>query len=127
MWIPDWIADVSQDTFESLRDQYMPELPPVEAGAHLVSYLLDIGPTVAAGMGEAPLGYEQILAWQTLTGIVLQPWEARWLRRLSGEYLSEGHKATKQFAPPPWIPEGSAPPLTAAQAALARQQAMVRT
>lgn len=124
MWIPDWLADVSQDCYESLCEQYMPELPPVQGGAHLVAYLFELGPTVPAGMGAGPLTIAEIDPWCRRLGIDLAPWELRWLVRLSKEYLSESHKATQQFAPPPWIPDGAESPLTAEQAEQARRRAL---
>lgn len=76
-------------------------MPPTTA-AHLVNYLFEIGPTVAVGMGEAPITHVDISAWMANTGIALEPWEARLLRRLSIEYLSASHQARKPDAPAPW-------------------------
>lgn len=105
-WEPEWADWVPGSTVEALRDSYMPEMPPLDDGGYLVGYLLEIGPVQASGMGQGPISHESILAWQTLTGIELQPWEARALRRLSGEYLSEQHRAEKLGVEPPWKPEG---------------------
>jgi len=118
IWKPEWAGDVSVSTVEVLREQYMPEMPPLEQGGYLVSYLLEIGPTMASGMGAGPISYEAILAWQELTGIALQPWEMRFLRRLSGEYLSESRRAEKRGCVPPLMPKNFKPEPTAAQIAL---------
>ena len=85
-------------------DDYMPELPPVEGGEYLLGYLFEVGPTMAAGMGAAPVTHTEIAAWCGLTGIVLHPWEARFLRRLSLEYVGENHRAEKLGCAPPWNP-----------------------
>jgi hypothetical protein len=87
----------------------VPELPELECGGYLVGYLFEIGPTVPAGMGAGPISFEEIRAWQELTGISLNPWEARTLRRLSNDYLSESYNATKPDRPAPWKPEDMEP------------------
>jgi hypothetical protein len=51
---------------------------------------------MAAGGYPGPVTHEEILSWQELTGIELQPWEVRFLRRLSGEYLAESQRAEKR-------------------------------
>lgn len=80
-------------------------MPPCDA-PHLVGYLFEIGPTLAAGMGEGPLTHGEIESWQRNTGIRLQSWEARLLKRLSIEYLNESSKARARDCPAPW---GDAP------------------
>lgn len=72
----------------------VPILPPNPA-PYLSDWLFEIGPTVAAGMGEGRLGWRDLAAWQEISGIELMPWEARLLRRLSGEYADERHEAKK--------------------------------
>lgn len=88
---------------EVLRaDDVEPDMPPLEWGSYLVDYLFEFGPTMAAGMGSAPLSASEIEAAQRLLGIQLHPWEARLLLRLSREYLEESHRATEQNCSPPW-------------------------
>ena len=96
----------------------MPEMPPLERAAYLVGYLLEIGPTLAAGMGSGPITHEELIAWCRLNGVELRPWEARFLRRLSGEYLSESRRSEKMGCIPPWIAPDFKPEPTAAQLAL---------
>lgn len=79
-------------------DVTMPEC----VAAHLVSYLYEIGPTLSGGMGESPISHSEIESWQRNTGVVLDSWQAKTIRRLSSVYLSESHKATKVDAPAPW-------------------------
>ena len=69
-------------------------MPQVDA-EYLLGYLWEIGPTLSAGGYPTPITHEEILAWTELTGIELEPWEVRAIRRLSGEYLSESHRAEK--------------------------------
>jgi hypothetical protein len=102
---PEWLEGVSQQTYETLRDQYLPDLPPLACGEYLVGYLMDVGPTGSGAMGPTPLTYHEIAAWQTVTGTPLQPFEAQWLRRLSSEWIGEQQKSSGDFAPPPWTPE----------------------
>lgn len=77
------------------------QMPPCDA-YYLIPYFFEIGPTVAAGMGEGAIGHLEVQAWQGNTGIDLNAWEARSLRRLSLVYLSESYKAKKPDCPAPW-------------------------
>lgn len=78
-----------------------PEMPPCEA-QHLIGYLFELGPVMAAGMGSGPLTHAEIDAWQRNTGITLNSWEARVLKTLSVEYLNESSQATAIDHPAPW-------------------------
>lgn len=60
---------------------------------HLVHYFFEIGPTVPAGMSEAPIPWSEIEAWEGRTGIELSAWESRVIRRLSVEYIDQIHKS----------------------------------
>ena len=82
-----------------------PDMPPCDA-LYLVGYLFEIGPTLPAGMGEGPLTHGEIASWQSNTGVRLESWEARLLRRLSLDYLNESYKARARDCPAPW---GDAP------------------
>ena len=103
---------------ESLRERYLPEMPPIDGGAYLVQYLLEIGPIAGEGMGIGAITHEAIRAWQDNLGVELAPWECRFLRRLSQEYVTESHRATKRDAPAPYEVPGEKPQVTDAQAAL---------
>lgn len=81
-----------------------PLFPPNPA-QYLTGWLFDIGPTVAGAMGEAPFGYQDLAAWQAISGVELMPWEARTLRRLSLAYLSERQRAEEQGRPAPYSGE----------------------
>jgi hypothetical protein len=89
---------------ESMRDSrgedYQPDMPPVDA-EYLIGYLWEVGPTMASGGYPGPVTHEEIRAWMDLTGIELQPWEVRFLRRLSGDYMGESQRAEKADCPAP--------------------------
>ena len=67
------------------------DLPSVDPGpaAYLLEYFLELGPMHFSSMGEVPFSYEQIDAWQRVTGVVLLPWEALTLCGLSIAYGNE--------------------------------------
>lgn len=90
-------------------------MPPVTGPAYLLEYLFEIGPTMAAGMGNGPITFSEILAWQLLTGIRLRPWEVRLLRRLSRDYLGASQSDVVHA---PWQPPDEKPQPTAAQLAI---------
>ena len=78
------------------------DMPTCEA-EYLASYLFEIGPSMAAGMGEAPITHGEIESWQHNTGIILNSWEARTLRGLSSEYVSENYAAKDPDKECPWV------------------------
>lgn len=92
-------------------DSYLPPFPPVESAAlYLLGYLWEMGPTMAGGMGPAPLTHQELRAWEELAGVELQPWESKALRKLSLDYLGELARAEKDSAASPWGgPEGDVP------------------
>lgn len=99
------------------REGIEPEMPEIEWGGYLVDYLWEVGPTEPAGMGSAKLSPPAIESWQRQTGITLQPWEFRLLRRLSAEYANEQAQASDPKRPPPFAESSDAARLHAAQLA----------
>lgn len=79
-------------------------LPPNPA-RYLTDWFFEIGPTSPAGMGEGPIGWTDITAWQSLTGIELQPWEARTIRRLSIAFVHQRSVAKEPDCPAPYKDE----------------------
>lgn len=75
-------------------------LPPNPA-PHITDWLLEIGPTGPDGSG---LGWRDLTAWQDITGIVLEPWEARLIKRLSGEYASMRVRGERHDCAAPYSP-----------------------
>lgn len=76
-------------------------MPEVDA-FYLVDYLFDVGPTMHSGMGEVFLSSTEILAWQQLSGIDLQPWEFNAIRKMSSAYLIESQQAENYDRLCPW-------------------------
>ena len=86
---------------EMKANDLSPRMPPLSS-EYIISRLLEIGLTEAAGMGLAPLSWQSIQAWQSVMGIRLSRWEARMVRTLSIEYLAFGKKSESENCPPPW-------------------------
>lgn len=87
---------------EKLRKQhqderYLPDLPDVDGGEQLLEWFWEVGPTE----GDGPLTHKELLAWQENTGIELESWQARLLRRMSVEYLAENSRASDPKCEPP--------------------------
>lgn len=68
------------------------------AAVYLVNYLIEMGVT----KGDIALPLCEIESWQRQSGIELQPWEVRFVKRLSEAYLSESHTARDPDAEAPW-------------------------
>lgn len=100
-------------------EEIEPEMPPIEWGEYLLSYLWAVGPSMAGGMGPAPLTCSELQSWQGQMGIQLQPWESQLLRRLSKDYVAESGRATERNCPPPFGDSSNAEQLR--QAELNRQ------
>jgi hypothetical protein len=88
-------------------DEYQPDMPPVDA-EYLLAYLFEIGPTMAAGGYPGPITNAELDAWCNRIGLDLQPWESRFLCRLSREYLNESHRAEKPDCSEPARQHGGA-------------------
>lgn len=75
---------------------------PVNPAPYITDWLYDIGPVVTGGMAMARLEWRDIRAWEESIGIKLAPWEARIIRRLSGEYLSMSMDAREEACAAPY-------------------------
>jgi hypothetical protein len=84
-------------------------LPPVPAN-YIVEWWRDIGPVVHSGMGDGPIGWQDMAAWSALSGIDLEFWEAQTIRRMSLEYLAERQEAKKPQCFSPMSREKSTDP-----------------
>ena len=76
-----------------------PVLPPVSA-RHIVDWWLEIGPA-----GDGALTWQEIAAWEQLTGIELEPWEAKTIRSMSAAFVSQRFEARKAGCPAPYSTE----------------------
>ena len=79
-------------------------MPQIEAGAHLLEILFEVGPSKSSGMGQQ-IGIDEIdlVAWQYNQGVSLSPWEAKAVRTLSKEYAYMLGQASDVNCPPPWV------------------------
>lgn len=78
-----------------------PSLPDNPA-PYLTGWLFDIGPSMAAGPGEAPLSLAYVQQELSVLGVDVLPWEAKLLRRLSIDYIDQRQKARKPSCPAPY-------------------------
>lgn len=79
------------------------ELPALDPGpaAYLLEYFFELGPMHYSPFGEVPFGFEQIDAWQRVTRVVLSPWEALTLCKLSMAYGNEKAAGANPLAAAP--------------------------
>jgi hypothetical protein len=52
--------------------------------------------------GESTVEYRDLLAWQSVTGVELMPWEAALLKRLSRSYLAMSQQSKDPAHPMPY-------------------------
>lgn len=107
-------------------------MPPLNPGAYLFGWLLELGFVSRGGSGEVqPLTFTELKSWAELTGrLYIQPWEVKALRNLSNAYVVAYLEGQDPNAPPPWVPpadernrENVARRLSAAFSARARSPA----
>jgi hypothetical protein len=79
-------------------------MPHVEAGAHLLEILFEVGPAKPAGMGgQVGIDEVDLVAWQHNQCVTLTPWEAKAIRTLSKEYAYMLGQASDATCPSPWV------------------------
>jgi broad specificity phosphatase PhoE len=83
------------------KDGRTPEFPPIPT-RYLVDWFFEIGPSSPGGMAGATLTWSEMEAWQRLTGISLEAWEARTIREMSRAFLKQQHDSRKANCPAPW-------------------------
>jgi len=71
------------------EDAEPPPPPPLGEFGYLINWLFEVGPIINGGMGQSPLSFQEIKAWNDLMGINLTGNEAIILHKLSSVYLSE--------------------------------------
>lgn len=102
---PDPVARIKR-----MNEQGKPVLTPEVPAPYLTEWFLEIGPSAANAMGEAPIGWQEMAAWQAVTGIELEGWEARALRSMSLAYLAQKHDGKKPDCPAPYQGENAIDP-----------------
>lgn len=80
---------------EERKKKNQPVLYPPNPAPYLTDWFLEIGPTAPGGMGDAPISWQDMAAWSQVTGIELDPWEGRTLRRLSIAHINQKYAAKK--------------------------------
>jgi hypothetical protein len=68
----------------------------------MVEWLMEMGPTEPAGMGMATISWATIGYWEKATGVELNPWQAKLMRRLSGDWFRQSEEARKMDCPAPY-------------------------
>jgi hypothetical protein len=99
-----WLNTIPSKAKRPRRETKSDAMPQIEAGAHLLEILFEVGPSKSSGMG-AQTGIDEIdlVAWQYNQGISLTPWEAKAVRTLSKEYAHMLGQASDATCPPPWV------------------------
>lgn len=78
-----------------------PAFPPA-SHRYLIGWWLEIGPASAGAMGDGALTMTQIADDMEALGILLEPWEAKAIRRMSSAFVSQRYEARKPTCPAPW-------------------------
>lgn len=73
-------------------DEDEPELPPLEV-AYLWGWFCELHAGRGGGLGPAPITWEAIASWATLTDRTPQPWEVDAIRQLDAAWLTAAAEA----------------------------------
>lgn len=76
-------------------------MPPNPA-PHIIGWLMEIGLVGGGGMATVPISWAEISEFQRNSGITMEPWVARLIRRLSVDYVAMSRKAEDEHCPPPF-------------------------
>jgi len=79
-------------------------LPKMGKEIYLVSLLYSAGTVLQTGSGIIGLSWQEIEAWQNVTGFQLYPWELQIIKNMSVAYASEYSKASSKDAEIPFSP-----------------------
>lgn len=79
------------------------ELPDVGFDFHITDWLKDLGPLASGGMSSAPISWQEMAAWMSLTGWQPSPWEAETLSAMSRAYLAQVEDSNGAKVPPPYM------------------------
>lgn len=63
---------------------------------HLLDYLFELDICKSTGMGIYPIGFDDLLNWQSLTGVRLNSYESSTLVKLSRHYVNQFNRFDKQ-------------------------------
>ena len=97
---------------------------PENPAPYLAEWLFEIGPGISTGQGLIEIGWDTLSDWQRNVGVELLPWEARLLKALSRDYVSQWYESRKPDCPAPYLDKRS---LETNREAVARQaKAMFR-
>ena len=89
---------------EMKQDKIPPAYPPV-SWEWVVRYWQDVGLCMSAGGYPHALTWQEISAWQALSGVKMTAWLAETLKKMSAAYVSGLHEFSKEFAECPYMPE----------------------
>jgi len=96
--VPDTKKEGERSRRESFKSAEVTiEFPECQA-AYILGYLFEIGLL----FGDQPMPHSEIGSWQRNIGIKLQPFEVRFIKRLSETYLSALHEMKSVNAQNPW-------------------------
>ena len=76
---------------------------PPNPAEYLTNWLIEIGPVYAGAAGPVEIPWGELESWQRQTGIELDAWEARTIRRLSAVYVVQSYDARKPNCPQPYV------------------------
>lgn len=85
-----------------LRAEGFPVELPDNPVPYLVDWLMEVGPFGTGGMGAVAINWADLATWQALTGLQIDPWEARTLVRLSRDFVAQTERSKDITCPAPY-------------------------
>ena len=97
--MPDTKKEGEKSRRDTLDDDGLDIVLPECDAEYLLEYLFELGMT----LGDRPLDHTEIASWQSNTGMELQPFEVRIIKRLSQAYLSASSEYKDPDSETPWV------------------------
>lgn len=91
---------------QSLLDsEGTPSFPELEDAEYLVTLLDEVGGVSQSGMGIAPVSWQELYAWLSVTNTEMSNWEITTLKAMSNAYCYALNESEDPAFPAPYTPE----------------------
>jgi len=91
-----------ETVMRDINDNPILDLPKIGKEIYLVSLLYSAGTHAQTGNGIVGLSWQEIKAWQEVTGFGLYSWELQIIKEMSRAYATEYYQACQKGAEPPY-------------------------
>ena len=101
-----WLASTITNEKQTRGQRYIAAGVPMpivelEAGEYLLDMVQQLGPIRSTGMGLTIPDWQEVIAFASASGLDLEPWEYRLIRKMCSGYLREFNAGKEPLSIPP--------------------------